>query len=161
MGRYIEENLAKDETLIYETKLSWFIFFWAGFWLFWSLALLLIWVYLGLSPFFVGKVVLVFSVLFFILAAVLGLMNYQDRQSSEFALTNKKVLIKTGVFSVKTFETQLNKISNISVSQGILERILGYGSVLIASSGGVQETCRRIGNPIEFKKKIQEHIVGS
>jgi uncharacterized membrane protein YdbT with pleckstrin-like domain len=158
MGRYIDENLAKDETLIYETKLSWFIFFWAGFWLFWSLALLLIWVCLGLAPLFAGKVVLVFSIVFFILAVVLGLMNFQDRQSSKFSSTNKKVLIKTCVFSVKTFETQLNKISNISVSQGILERILGYGSVLIASSGGVQETCRRIGNPIEFKKKIQENM---
>jgi uncharacterized membrane protein YdbT with pleckstrin-like domain len=55
-------------------------------------------------------------------------------------------------------ETQLNKISNISVSQGILGRILGYGSVLIASTGGVKETYPRIENPIEFKKKIQEHI---
>jgi uncharacterized membrane protein YdbT with pleckstrin-like domain len=158
MGRYIEENLGKDETLIYETKLSWVIFFWAGFWLFWSLALLLTWVGLGLAPLFMGKVVLMFSVLFFILAAILGLMNYQDRLSSEFVLTNKKVLIKIGVFSVKTFETQLNKISNISVSQGILEKILGYGSVLIASTGGIQETCRRIRNPVEFKKKIQENM---
>jgi uncharacterized membrane protein YdbT with pleckstrin-like domain len=158
MGRYIDENLAKDETLIYETRLSWVIFFWAGFWLFWSLALLLTWLCLGLAPLFAGKVTLVFSAFFFILAAVLGAVNYQDRQSSEFALTNKKVLIKTGIFSVKTFETQLNKISNISVSQGILEKILGYGSVLIASTGGLQETCRRIGNPIEFKKKIQENM---
>jgi uncharacterized membrane protein YdbT with pleckstrin-like domain len=161
MGRYIDENLAKDETLIYETKLHWVIFVWAGFWLLLSLTSLLICLLLGLSSFFAGKVLFIVSAFFFVLAAGLGILNYQDRESSEFAVTTKKVLIKTGVFSVKTLETQLDKISDISVNQGILERILGYGSVRVASTGGVQETYGRIENPIQFKRKIQEHIDGN
>lgn len=147
MGRYIDENLAKDEKLIYETKLHWIIFAWSVFWLF-----------IGLVSLAGGPATHGASVGFFLLGIVLGLVNFQNRRSSEFALTDKRILIKVGVFSIKTLETQLNKISNISVNQGILGRILGYGSLLIASTGGVKETYTRIENPIEFKKKIQEHI---
>lgn len=147
MGRYIDENLAKDEKLIYETRLHWIVFFWPGVFLLFTL--------IGLPSI---KLVPGFFWTFFIITIITGGLTYLNRKYSEFALTNKRILIKVGVFSVKTLETQLNKISNISVSQGILGRILGYGSVLIASTGGVKETYPRIENPIEFKKKIQEHI---
>ncbi len=55
-------------------------------------------------------------------------------------------------------ETQLNKISNISVSQGMFGKMLDYGTVTIASTGGVKESYKCIERPIEFKKKIQEYI---
>ncbi len=96
---------------------------------------------------------------FFIFIAVLmAIYTFIKMSSSEFALTNKRVLIKVGVLTHNSLETQLNKVSNISVSQGVLGRLLGYGTIIIASTGGVKEMYPSIENPILFKKKIQEAI---
>ncbi len=130
MGRYIDENLANDEKLIYETRFHWIVFRWTVFWL----------------------------IVFFPLGIILGVYNFIKRKSSEFAVTDKRTLIKVGVFETRTLETQLNKISNIAVNQGIFGRWLNYGTIIIASSGGIREVYKCIESPIEFKKKIQEYI---
>ncbi len=77
MGRYIDENLAKDEKLIYETQFHWIIFAWSVFWL----------------------------IVCFPIGIVLGIYNFIKRKSSEFAVTDKRALIKVGVFETHTLET--------------------------------------------------------
>lgn len=79
-----------------------------------------------------------------------------DRYTDEFAITNKRVIIKTGLFSRKTFEMNHTKIESVNVDQGILGRILGYGSIRIVGSGGTKEVFPNIKNPLEFRKKFQE-----
>lgn len=48
--------------------------------------------------------------------------------TSEFGITNKRVLIKHGFIKRISLETLLNKIEGITVQQGILGRILNYGT---------------------------------
>lgn len=79
-----------------------------------------------------------------------------DKYTDEFAITNKRVIIKTGLISRKTFEMNHSKIESINVDQGILGRILGYGSISIVGSGGTREVFPNIKNPLEFRKKFQE-----
>jgi hypothetical protein len=79
-----------------------------------------------------------------------------DQITDEFAITNKRVFIKTGLISIKTFEMNHSKIESVNVDQGILGRILGYGTIRIVSFGGTKEVFPRIKNPLEFRKKFQE-----
>ncbi|MDN3678410.1 PH domain-containing protein [Flavobacterium paronense] len=79
-----------------------------------------------------------------------------DKYSDEFAITNRRVIIKTGLISRKTFEMNLSKIESVNVDQGILGRILGYGTITIVGTGGSREVFPKISNPIEFRKKFQE-----
>lgn len=79
-----------------------------------------------------------------------------DRYSDEFAITNRRVIIKTGLISRKTFEMNLSKIESVNVDQGILGRIFGYGTITIVGSGGTKETFPKIQNPLGFRKKFQE-----
>lgn len=79
-----------------------------------------------------------------------------DRYTDEFAITNKRVIIKTGLISRKTFEMNHSKIESVNVDQSILGRILGYGSISIVGSGGTKEVFPNIKDPLKFRKKFQE-----
>jgi uncharacterized membrane protein YdbT with pleckstrin-like domain len=97
-------------------------------------------------------------IIFFNLRALftLFIMPFIDKHSDEFVITNKRVIIKTGLISRKTFEMNHSKIESVNVDQSILGRILGYGTIQIVGSGGTRETFPNILNPIAFRKKFQE-----
>ena len=78
------------------------------------------------------------------------------RWSSEFVITNKRIIIKTGLISRKTFEMNLSKIESVNVDQSFMGRILGYGSMSIIGTGGTRESFNNILKPIEFRKAFQE-----
>jgi uncharacterized membrane protein YdbT with pleckstrin-like domain len=80
-----------------------------------------------------------------------------DRYTDEFAITDKRVIIKTGFMSRKTFEMNLNKIESVNVDQSILGRIFGFGTIRIVGAGGTKETFPGISNPLAFRKKFQEY----
>lgn len=124
MGKYINQNLIKDEHVVYETKLHWIIF---------------------INPFWI--------LLFFIPPIVRMI-------SSEFGITNKRVIIKTGLLSRNTVEMNINKVESVNVDQSIIGRLLGYGTIKIIGTGGSKETFDRILNPLEFRKKFQEISMG-
>jgi uncharacterized membrane protein YdbT with pleckstrin-like domain len=77
-------------------------------------------------------------------------------KTSEFVITNKRVIIKVGLISRRTLEMNLNKIETINVNQGILGRMLGYGTIVIIGSGGTKESFNGISDPLTFRKKCME-----
>jgi uncharacterized membrane protein YdbT with pleckstrin-like domain len=79
-----------------------------------------------------------------------------DRYTDEFAITNKRVIIKTGLISRKTFEMNHSKIESVNVDQSIFGRLLGFGTITIVGSGGTKEVFPKINHPLEFRKKFQE-----
>ena len=79
-----------------------------------------------------------------------------DRYTDEFAITNKRVVIKTGLISRRTVELNLNKIESVNVDQTIMGRIFGFGSITIIGIGGTRELFPNIRKPLEFRKKFQE-----
>lgn len=79
-----------------------------------------------------------------------------DRYTDEFAITNKRVIIKTGLISRKTFEMNHSKIESVNVDQSIFGRMLGFGTITIVGSGGTKEVFPKINHPLEFRKKFQE-----
>ena len=97
-------------------------------------------------------------IIFFSLGALLTLFLKPiiDSATSEFAITNKRVIIKTGLISRKTLEMNLQKIESVNVNQSILGRILGYGDLYIIGTGGTKEIFTKISRPITFRKKFQE-----
>ena len=79
-----------------------------------------------------------------------------NRWTDEFAITNKRVIIKTGLIRRKTVELNLSKIESVNVVQSVLGRILGYGSIQIIGTGGTREIFPNIKKPLMFRKKFQE-----
>lgn len=78
--------------------------------------------------------------------------------TSEFVVTNKRVVIKVGWLRRRTVETMLSKVEGINVEQSLFGRILGYGSIIVTGTGGSQEPFRNIGNPFEFRRQVQAQV---
>lgn len=78
--------------------------------------------------------------------------------TSEFAITNKRVVIKVGWLRRRTVETMLSKVEGINVDQSVMGRLLGYGSIVITGTGGTAEPFRNIGNPFEFRRQVQAQV---
>lgn len=79
-----------------------------------------------------------------------------DLWTDEFAITNKRVIVKTGLIRRKTVELNLTKIESVNVNQSILGRILGFGSIQIVGTGGTRESFTNIRKPLRFRKRFQE-----
>ena len=76
--------------------------------------------------------------------------------TSEFVITNKRIIMKTGLISRKTFEMNLQKIESVNVDQSFWGRLLGFGTVSIVGTGGSRESFSDISKPLLFRRKFQE-----
>jgi uncharacterized membrane protein YdbT with pleckstrin-like domain len=70
------------------------------------------------------------------------------------------VILKTGLLKRKFCEIQLNKSEGLQIEEGVIGRMLGYGSVKI-TSGGVTEVFSPIAKPFELKRQVNNAIEGS
>ena len=144
---YVESTLVPGERIIYRAHLHWITFLAAG----------LVSLLFTSGAIFVGAVDNNQSVAFVIfLIGILPLAwSYLRYRCSEFAVTDKRVLIKTGMIRRHTLETLLNKVENISVEQGLLGRVLNYGTIQVTGTGSTKETFTNIVAPLEFRKQVQ------
>ncbi len=76
--------------------------------------------------------------------------------TSEFAITNKRIIIKIGFISRRTLEMNLGKVESIIVDQSILGRILGYGTINVIGTGGTKEPFADIRAPLDFRRQYQQ-----
>jgi uncharacterized membrane protein YdbT with pleckstrin-like domain len=139
---YVDKSLIPGENVVYRTRLHWIVFAWPV--LFTAVAIaFLIYGYIH-----VGEVIVA-------IAALLWLARYFVYIASEFAVTNRRVIIKVGVMQRRTLELQLSKVEAIAVTQGILGQLFGCGSILVTGTGGTKESFANIGSPLEFRKALQ------
>jgi len=149
---YIEQNLMPGELISYHTRLHWIVFvspiFLIVFGFVFSLSLhshaLTVFAIVGLILFFSG--------------ILLGAARFIAYKSSEFAVTNKRVLIKIGFIQRHSLELLLQKVEGIGVDQNISGRIFGYGTIIVTGTGGTKEAFKDIENPLEFRKKVQQSL---
>lgn len=78
------------------------------------------------------------------------------RATSEFAVTNRRVIIKVGLVSRKTVELNLEKVESVGVEQTILGRLLGHGTIVVVGTGGTKEPFRGIADPMGFRRAVNE-----
>jgi uncharacterized membrane protein YdbT with pleckstrin-like domain len=143
---YVENNLLPNEEITYHARLHWIIYALPA--VVFVIAILLV---LGGGGWIAGSV-------FGVIAFVLFLPPWIKASSSEFAITNKRVLIKVGLIRRHSLELLLQKVEGIGVDQGILGRILGYGTITVAGVGGTKEAFRMISNPLEFRRQVQSSL---
>ena len=81
-----------------------------------------------------------------------------DFFSSEFAVTNKRFIVKRGVLSRKILEMNLRQIETVSVDQGLLQKMLNYGTVTVTGTGGTKQVLPRIAHPFAFHSNLMEAL---
>jgi uncharacterized membrane protein YdbT with pleckstrin-like domain len=140
MGHYVQSALLPDERVRYETRLHWIVY--AGGALLVFLGFLLV----AGTP---------LGVLAIIAGALIHTAAMITRSTSEFAVTDKRVIIKVGWLSRRTIEMNLSKIESIDVSQSVFGRMLGYGTIMVVGTGATREPFKQIENPAEFRRAVQ------
>lgn len=160
---YVESNLVPGETVIYETRLHWIVMLWHLFLGCILLALpgVLLLVYAlrqtgmesrNQNAMEIGGAVLVVCGIVAILAGMVR------RSATEMAVTNRRVVIKTGLASRRTIEMLLNKVESIEVSETAFGRMLGFGTIVVIGTGGTLEPFHQVAHPLEFRSQVQQQI---
>jgi membrane protein YdbS with pleckstrin-like domain len=94
--------------------------------------------------------------------ALVPLIYAQIRySSSEFAVTNKRVIIKVGFIQRRTLETLLSKVEGIEVHQSVLGRMIDSGTIVVTGTGGTREQFSNIAAPLEFRRQVQAQVTSS
>lgn len=145
---YVDTHLLKDEVVIYRTQLHWKV-----------LIPPIVFTVVVLA----ALVLLVASVgykhielLLLIPAVFLMLSAYVVRRSSEFAVTNRRVIMKSGVVRTRSLEILLNKVEAVAITQTLTGKMLNYGDIVITGSGGTKELYTGIEEPLVFRNAVQE-----
>ncbi|MGB4059593.1 MAG: PH domain-containing protein [Burkholderiaceae bacterium] len=130
MASYIEKNLIAGEKIIYKGSTSLWSFF--------------VWIILGIItiPGGIGLVIL--------------LAVYLKYISTELAFTDKRVIAKFGFIRRKTIEMRIEKVESIQVDQGLMGRLLNYGTLIVSGAGNPQAPIPNISKPMEFRKSFME-----
>jgi len=128
---YVDRDLLDGEQGVFRTRLYWLLFMGAVLLIvfvllpvFWVISMGT-WSTYGWIPLAIGLLIL--------------LVPYIKRQSSDFVVTNKRVMMKVGVFRTRSVELLLSKIEAIAVDQSLLGCMFGYGNIVVTGSGGTKD----------------------
>jgi uncharacterized membrane protein YdbT with pleckstrin-like domain len=127
---YIDESLIAGETLIHRARVSW----WSQF----------------------GFVLLGIVTLVFVVGLVFLAIAWIRVQSTEIAITNRRVIVKTGFVKRHTVEINLEKVEALKVEQGLWGRFLNFGSIYISGAGTSVAPIHDIADPLVFRRKFME-----
>ena len=142
MPGYVDDNLLPGEQVVFRTSLHMVIYLTPATVVVAGIALGAVQSPLG------GMAVLAAGL-------VLLLMTWIRQWSSEFAVTDRRVIIKTGWLSRRTIELNMSKVESVEVEQGLVGRLLGYGTITVIGTGGTREPFALIADPLGFRRAVQ------
>ncbi len=147
---YVTNNLMRDEQVIYEGKIHWFIFVPGAVFFF-----VAIWVFNAMSGTVGGAIVASIAMLL----SLSSLANaFIFKISTELAVTTKRVIAKTGFISRKTIELNHSKVESFNVDQSVFGRIFGFGTIVVCGTGGNRTPIPNIDNPLEFRRQAMNVV---
>ena len=147
---YINKHLLIGERIIFRTKRHWAFLI--------APSLL---ASLGILPILAALTAPMDGAIFFVIGILLFLplgFAYLDFSTSEFAVTNKRVIGKVGFFNTNSLEILLTKVESINVEQDILGRLLNYGTISTGGTGASKNPFTMIANPLLVRRHVQEQV---
>jgi hypothetical protein len=151
---YIEESLLPGERVQWRTKLHWIVFLWPAVLIFMPFVLAFAnYGHEGAGGPAVAGVLMPIGLIW---GACAGLSMW----TSEFAITDKRVLAKAGFIRRRTIEIFVAKVESVQLHQSVLGRLLDYGTVVVAGTGASKNPLKNIEAPMEFRRALQSQMSG-
>jgi uncharacterized membrane protein YdbT with pleckstrin-like domain len=148
--RYPERLLTEDEEIVRQFRPHWRVLLPA---LAWAMVLAA-----GTGVAFaaldppVERIVLGVAVLVWLLVAGRAVLAYWF---TNYVLTTERIIVRSGMVARSGTEIPLENINNVLFSQRVVERLLGYGDVLLESAGSQgQSRLEDIPDPEEFQSQV-------
>jgi len=163
---YAEKHLIAGEEVCYETRLHWIVMLGHVF-----IALILV---VLAMVFAVGSrsnwraaeyapppnAMYIGAAICLVLGVIVYGMGLMRRNATEMAVTNKRVIVKTGLANRRTVELLLPRIESVVVEEPAMGRVFGYGTVIVRGTGGNPEVFPQIAHPLRFREQVQRQIAG-
>lgn len=154
---YAEKNLAPGETIIFRAHYHWLVYRTGLF-------LLLLSALVGAAAFYahganpesgVARPVSILALVFLLIAGAVLLVRRIRVASDVFVVTNHRVIRKVGLLAREIQQAPLDKIQDITIEQGLLARLLDYGTVILetASENG-SLAFPLIAHPESFRNQL-------
>ncbi|ABQ29803.1 MULTISPECIES: PH domain-containing protein [Acidiphilium] len=148
---YIEQVLLPDETVMSWTHLHWFVYLRGIVTMVLAFALIIAGGLAGGRP---STYLHVAAAAAFLLGCWLLLVAWLRRMSTELAVTDRRVIHKSGILGRTTHEMSLEKVESVEVRQSIAGRLFNYGTVIVRGTGSTWEPFPRIADPLAFRSSI-------
>ncbi|MGC2330787.1 MAG: PH domain-containing protein [Candidatus Acidiferrales bacterium] len=148
---YVAKNLVAGETLVYRTGVHWSVL----------IRPIILAIFIGgggVASCALRRDLLIVAVVLLLVAAIVLISAIVRRNSTEIGVTNRRVIIKTGMLSRRSLEIMLPKVESIRIDEPAMGRILGYGTVVIHGTGGTPEPFAKIAHPAEFRREVQQQM---
>ncbi len=127
---YIDESLIAGETVLHRARVSGWVL---------------------LPRILLGLLLLVVLIgLYFLVSA------WVEYRTTEIAITNKRIIAKFGFIKRSTVEINLAKVEALRVEQGVLGRMLDYGTIIITGAGTAVAPIANIADPLAFRRTFME-----
>lgn len=145
---YIDKILMPDEQVIYRTRLHWLIFVI-------PCIILIIGIILSiLSLSYSVSTILILGLIIIAIGLIYLLISYINYITSEFGVTNKRVIFKKGILRRQTLDVILPKVESIEINQGLFSRIIDKGSLIVRGSGVILQQFSNVNHPLRFRENI-------
>ena len=144
---YIDETLLPDEHVVYRTSLHPIIF-----------ARPLLVLIAGVAALIAFPKVPLVGVPVVLLGVLLLASPLVAYWTTEFGVTNKRMIVKVGFIRRRTLELLLRQVEALSVDQSLSGRMLDYGTITLSGTGGVREVFHRVREPLELRRRIQGQV---
>lgn len=156
---YVNGTMTKDEEIKVEAKYHWVRWLWFYF----------VFATLGVASLIAFSVAVIsylekqmdIFVSLLVMACILGVypfILYLSLHLTEMVCTNKRVVYKTGIISIKTEEIKVERIESIQIKQTFWGRLLGYGNILFSGTGSAKVEFYDVDNPLQIKARIEEAV---
>ncbi|MBR6355558.1 MAG: PH domain-containing protein [Alphaproteobacteria bacterium] len=147
---YVAKHLSNNEEICYVAKIHWVDYFRVICYNIYYLLCVLF--ALAMS----GNMVIILLMLVILLVGDLYfyLMHYHFL---EMVITNKRVVLKTGIISVHTEELIIKEIETIEIEQTFWGRILNYANIYFTGKGSSAVEFATVKNPSEIKQIVEDH----
>lgn len=133
---FINSTLAKNEKILFTYDLHWIV---------WLRVFLLFIVGLLTLPILIGVI--------FLIAAIFSILSIKG---TEYGITDKKIVGKTGFIFRRNIDLRLNKIESVILDQGIFGRMFGYGHIVFNGTGSGKNGFLFVQNPMLVKNQINQ-----
>jgi len=172
---YIQGNLGKGETVLLRAKVNWLAIVAP---VIWGIFLEAVDIVLRMLVFGLLKDLLanifgaeaqtgdtVFNVIKIIVTVLLHLWGWLPvikrvfrLLTTKLAVTNKRVIGKTGIFSIETIDFHIDKVDNVSYNAGFWGNLFHFYDLTIAGTGGKNRTIKYISNAQALKNTVNDAI---
>ncbi|AWX33202.1 PH domain-containing protein [Methanosphaera sp. BMS] len=105
---------------------------------------------------YIAEIILFLCIIVIIVKLVL---DYLDWKNTLYTLTDKRIIIKRGLFEKEKISMPYAKVQDIDVSQSVLERMLGAGDIVIyGGRDNVETILDEVPNPREVEEIILNQV---